>query len=176
MIEHPTDSRLTHERLRSLLDYDQPSGWFTNRFTRNSRAPAGQRAGCIKPDGYRSISIDNRLYQASRLAYFWMTGKWPDAEIDHRDRDRANDSWDNLRPATRSQNMANHRMPKPSGLPRGVYPRSGGKRFQALIRYGGKSIHLGSFPTPALASAAYQEAATRFHGDFAFPAAGGGAR
>jgi hypothetical protein len=44
-------------------------------------------------------------------------------------------------------------------LPTGVYSAS--KRFEAKIRVGGKRFHLGTFDTPELAGAAYQEALAR---------------
>jgi hypothetical protein len=35
------------------------------------------------------------------------TGNWPDHEIDQEDRNRSNNRWSNLHPATRWQNAAN---------------------------------------------------------------------
>jgi hypothetical protein len=66
-----------------------------------------------------------------------MTGKWPDAEIDHVDRDPSNDAWANLREATSSENKWN-RDTGYSGY-RGVYPS--GSKWQ--VQVGG--VYIGMF-------------------------------
>jgi hypothetical protein len=58
---------LTAARLRELLDYDPATGVFTWRSPRPSR--------------YQLISVDGWTYQASRLAWLWMTGSWPKGQI-----------------------------------------------------------------------------------------------
>jgi HNH endonuclease len=100
---------LTAERLRELLSYDPTTGQWTWLVTRGSTAPAGSIAGTIYSNGYRYITIDYRRYFSSRLAFLYMTGEWPQHEVDHIDRCSSNDKWDNLRPATRSENNANLR-------------------------------------------------------------------
>jgi len=40
-----------------------------------------------------------------------MTRKWPAYAVDHRNLDKGDNRWDNLREATRSQNMANTSLP-----------------------------------------------------------------
>lgn len=39
-----------------------------------------------------------------------MTGEWPKEQIDHANRDRLDDRWNNLREATWSDNMANRKL------------------------------------------------------------------
>ena len=36
-----------------------------------------------------------------------MTGEWPSLEVDHKDRDKSNDRWSNLRLATEEEQHAN---------------------------------------------------------------------
>lgn len=93
-----------------------------------------------------------------------MTGVWP-TQVDHKNRDRSDNRWDNLREATVSQNSGNSVRPSAQGLPKGVRPNKGG--FQAKIWGTGKWKCLGTYPTPELASEAYKQAAIEKYGDFA---------
>ena len=90
--------------LRGLLAYDPSSGHFTWR-VRRGRAAAGKQAGYPQSRGYIQIGVRGSLYLAHRLAWLYMTGEWPVAEIDHRDGVINNNKWENLRPATRPENQ-----------------------------------------------------------------------
>lgn len=45
-----------------------------------------------------------------RLAYFIVTGDWPDGCIDHINHDRADNRWENLRVIRKSENAKNMRL------------------------------------------------------------------
>lgn len=164
---------ITLERLKYLLSYDPETGLWTRLVTRPGRnAKAGSIARHIDGDGYVQIHVDGRYYRSTRLAFFYMTGEQlpDDVEVDHKDRDRSNDRWNNLRLATDSQNKANGdayetNQLKVRGVGRGDRQRS--KPFRARIQVDGKPKHLGYFETPELASAAYKAAAIRYFGEFA---------
>lgn len=153
---------LTAERLRELLSYDPFTGLFTWRVSRGGMC-AGMIAGTHDKDGYTQISIDSRLYKASRLAWFYIKGEWPGFEVDHRNTTRSDNSWDNLRQATNAQNKQNirkaHADSKSGFL--GVCANRG--RWQAEIQVNGKKKHIGYFDTPELAHAAYLEAKVELH-------------
>jgi Demerecviridae HNH endonuclease len=95
-----------------------------------------------------------------------MRGHWCAQVIDHRDLDPSNNRLTNLRRATKSQNNANRRVCRnnASGL-KGVSPDRG--RWRASIRKNGRRRHLGMFPTPQAAHAAYVKAARKLFGRFA---------
>ena len=116
--------------------------------------------------GYRRIKINGRSYPAHHLAWLYKKGKWCSQMIDHRDLDRSNNRWINLRRATRSQNNANTRANRNNacGL-KGVSPNHG--RWRAIIHKNGRTQHLGNFPTPQAAHAAYAKAARKLFGKFA---------
>lgn len=99
---------ITASYIEKCLHYAPETGVFTwvNPPNHNSNL-RGQRAGTVRPDGYRTIRLGGRAYYASRLACAWMLGKWPDEEMDHIDRDPTNDKWSNLREATSSLNKRN---------------------------------------------------------------------
>jgi len=88
---------LNHKDLLARLDYDPISGHFTwIRSTRNHKL-IDKVAGCVdKSKGYRELRIDGVKYLAHRLAWFYMTGSFPDLQIDHLDRERDNNAWSNL--------------------------------------------------------------------------------
>lgn len=171
--------KITLGRLNKLLRYDQKTGFFSWRVRRGSRKP-GDRAGSPSLSGhqksggvtgrrltYWTITVDGKTYVASRLAYFYMTGNWPPQTIDHKDRNSLNDAWENLRPATRSQNEANKAAYRNSstGL-KGIWPLPDG-RYAARIYRDHKSNWLGVFETPDLAHSAYAAAAVEHDGQFA---------
>jgi hypothetical protein len=164
-----SEKRLTVERLREVIAYDQETGLFTWRVTLSPIAQAGKQAGCTRSTrGYRKIRIDGRLFPAHRLAWLYVTGRWPVACIDHRNLDPSDNRFDNLREATPSQNMFNMRGQKSAFPLKGVHRGTvTGKAWRSCISAGKKAIHLGSFDCPAAAHFAYVVAADKLHGEFA---------
>lgn len=153
---------LTQENLKEFLRYEPETGLFY-RLT-------GKRAGEVAGHthhGYIKITVApfGGIY-AHRLAWLYVTGAMPTAEVDHIDRDRANNAWSNLRLATRSQNQANTslRRNNTSGY-KGV--RILADCFRAKITIQGRIIHLGDFDTLEEAVAAYGAAARVGFGSYA---------
>ena len=176
-------SLCTYERLCETLDYDPESGIFVWRVRAvlpgketaiklwNGRY-AGTVAGCKwkgkKSGPYWQICVDNKIYRASRLAWFYMTGAWPDGEVDHKDCDGLNNRWGNLRLASRSQNGANRFIQSNNVIGvKGVRLTRGGRRYSAQITVRRKSYHLGTYDTSEEAFAAYVAAAEKYFGHFA---------
>jgi hypothetical protein len=127
---------------------------------------AGKIAGTVCSSGHKQIKVDGVSIMAHRAAYAIMEGKWPENEIDHKDVSHANNSWENIRDATRSQNRCNVGPNKRNKLGvKGVYKRK--NRYIASIRVNGKLIGLGYFKTVEEASKAYENAANRHFGEFA---------
>jgi HNH endonuclease len=56
--------------------------------------------------GYHQIRIGGRPYSASRLAWLYMTGKWPNSEISYINGKPSDTRWANLREVTSSQNRS----------------------------------------------------------------------
>lgn len=165
----PTDlhTGLTQERLKALLDYEPATGVFRWRVWRPNGVKPGDEAGTVgKSRGYRNIKVDKRTYLASRLAWLYMTGEWPDARVDHKDLDKINNRWGNLRAATMRQNQHNKTLTKANTTGfKGVTRHR--QKWQAHIRVDGCLQYLGTFDNPERAHAAYVAAATRHFGTFA---------
>jgi hypothetical protein len=92
-----------------------------------------------------------------------MTGAEPEQDIDHVDGIRTNNSWANLRSATRTQNNYNR---KATAEMKGAHPHRNGK-YRSRIKVRGKEIHLGVFNSVEDANAAYADAALSAAGKFA---------
>lgn len=124
-------------------------------------------AGNIKPDGYRVICMGGRQYYAHRLAWLYMTGEWPIAEVDHINTKRGDDRFANLREATHAQNSRNRSTPctNTSGV-KGVSWHAGAGKWCAFIKVNSRSINLGYFTDIPDAAAAYAAASERLHGEF----------
>jgi len=73
---------LTQEKLREYLIYSPETGEFKWRKNRG-RARSGGLAGAPDRNKYIRVWIYGQKYLAHRLAWFYMTGTWPDEQIDH---------------------------------------------------------------------------------------------
>lgn len=161
-------NNLTAKTLRKNLDYYPEAGVFVWRIS-SGNARKGTLAGHTHhKTGYHFIMVEQRLYRAARLAWLWVTGKWPDREVDHINRVRGDNRWTNLRLAYHGENTANTpvRADNKSGF-KGVSFCTYTKRWRAVVQWKEKVYFLGRFDTPELASVARQKAALELHGEFA---------
>lgn len=151
------------ESIRNCLSYDPLTGAFTWLVDVGSRGHAGDKAGFLHADsGYYRIKYLRRTYAANRLAWWMMTGEWPALDVDHKNLNRADDRWENLRLANSTQNQVN-------AAPRGPFLKGvtmHGKRFRAQINVSGKKFHLGCFSTEQEAHDAFIRASAGIHGEF----------
>ncbi len=161
---HPKEITITQDFVHELFDYN--SGVLYWRIARGSRAKPGQAAGALRPDNRVTIRIDNINYLRSRLMWLWHHGHPVPFEIDHIDNNSSNDSIENLRAATKSQNGANRGMISNNTTGhKGIYKHRG--KWMASYRYMNKSYHIGLFDTIEEALKARQEAFSKVFGEFA---------
>ena len=160
--------KLTHQRLVEVLRYNRSTGLFTWKISINSRARAGDIAGCPDDRGYIKIRIDGVKYYAHRLAWFYVKGVWPPKLIDHRDLKRPNNKFRNLRCGTHSLNHANVKPGRAnrSGF-KGVSWHRKAKKWVAQITIDQTNRYLGLHTSKRAARAAYLKAATEHFGEFA---------
>lgn len=101
------------------------------------------------------------------LAWAFMTGEWPNTDVDHKNNIRNDNRWENLRLATRSQNNANSRRRKKDGF-KGVRQKATCKNTWSIsLKVCGKTITRSGFRSPEEASKAYMVLATEYFGEFA---------
>lgn len=125
-------------------------------------------AGTVTLAGYTAVRVLGQRYLKHRICWYMHTGVEPVALIDHKNLDTLDDSFLNLREATKAENEYNttERRNNTSGFKNVCWHKQKGK-WRAYITKGGKQTHLGLFTTPEAAHAAVVSAAHRLHGDFA---------
>jgi hypothetical protein len=154
------------DELKAVLRYDPDTGLFWWIVKRNGTLP-NKPAG--HPSKYVRIKIGGKSYSASCMAWLWMTGAWPECEVDHKDLNKHNNRWDNLRAATRAQNIQNtaKRNIRKTSKYKGVWWHKWSGKWESKISVEGKQIGLGRFDSEREAYMAYVNAAKRLRGEFA---------
>ena len=148
---------LTQARLKEVLHYDPETGAFTWLQCPPGRARVGAQAAVnVDTNGYRRVQVEGVRYRAHRLAWLYVTGRFPAEEIDHINRDPSDNRIANLREVTRKQNNENKKYRRKENLPRGVY--RWGSKFEAAIRHSSQFIRLGVYETPNDAAHVYEAA------------------
>lgn len=159
---------ITQERLKELLSYDPETGVFRWRVARGKNAKAGAIAGSKNARGYWVIAISGRGYRAHRLAWLYMTGAWPEADIDHINLLKGDNRFRNLRDATRAQNIRNTTARRNNRCgSKGVYFIKKASKWGAQITTDGVNKWLGTFESEDEAREVYGLAADLLHGEFA---------
>lgn len=161
----PFKTEISLSELRKALDYSPDTGIFRWKI-KSGRSKIGKIAGTPTQPGYISICVSGHKYQAHRLAWLYMTRKWPRKEIDHINLIKTDNRFANLRVASKSENKANCPKPKTGKNPvKGVHKQR--NKWVAQIQVNRKPTHLGSFKTIQEAAEAYLAAAKKFFGEFA---------
>ena len=154
---------ITSDHIKSILSYDPASGIF--KWVSHKRRPdlVGKIAGSPTNMGYWAIAINNKKMLAHRLAWLYMTGSFPTDHIDHKDGNKQNNSFQNLREVTRFGNLQNMRKAKKSNVSGflGVCAHQG--KWLMQIMYNGKRFRKSGFNTPEEAHQAYLEAKRKHH-------------
>ncbi|MBY0473760.1 MAG: HNH endonuclease [Nitrosomonas sp.] len=136
-------SEITQEMLKKILRYDLSTGNFTWIAT-------NKKAGCITEVSpgyfYVKIRIRNKKYYAHRLAFVYMTGEFPEEQVDHVNGDGIDNSWLNIRRVSSLENSRNHKLQinNKSGIT-GVLWSKKVSKWISMIYVNRKYIHLGAF-------------------------------
>ena len=104
---------LTQDQLKEVLHYCPETGVFTWLIGGPGRRK-GSEAGYVQQGircgkSYRKIRVDRGSYFAHRLAFLYMTGEFPEDQVDHEDGNGTNNVWSNLRAVDSIENAKNQR-------------------------------------------------------------------
>lgn len=160
--------QLTQELVRELFDYKD--GQLIWKVSPCQMPMMGKIAGttrAIKNKKVVSIGVKGKPFFAHRLIFLWHHGYMP-KEIDHEDRNTLNNRIENLRAATRCENVRNRGSYKNS-LSKyvGVTKGKNKAKWMAAGSIDGKRKHIGVFETEEAAALAYNNFAVRHYKEFA---------
>ena len=143
------NKNITQDELKQVVSYNSDTGVFT----RIKGKGKGAEAGSLNTQrGYVYLRAAGTRYMAHRLAWLYVYGKWPSGDIDHINRDKADNRIANLRDVSKAINQRNlpKRCNNASGVT-GVYYN--GISWVAQIVLDGTTTYLGSYPTLPAAAA-----------------------
>lgn len=145
---------ITWEELTSVLEYDLDTGKFTWKEQRGSLKRGDIAGGMPKSNGYLYIGIGPKRYLAHRLAWFYCFKEWPTLDIDHINRNRSDNSLNNLREVSRAENLRNTVARSSTGY-KNVYKN--GDKYWARVWVNYTPNYLGTFDTVELANEAVKK-------------------
>ncbi|AUR82553.1 hypothetical protein NVP1152O_071 [Vibrio phage 1.152.O._10N.222.46.E1] len=151
-------------KLKEYLVYDPQTGEFTRAKKAGNGLSVGSKAGCVNGLGYVNITLNSKIYQGHQLAWLYMTGDWAKSNIDHKDQNRSNNAWSNLREATISQNGFNRGARTKTGVKNVSTTPNGKFRVEFMVQ--GKKYRYGVFDTLDEAKSVADEKRAILHGDF----------
>ena len=157
------------------MDYNKhfiyDDGKLLAKYDRNNNlCKKGDRVGFYcDTSGYRRVIFNGKKQQEHRIIWHMHYGDIPEGFIlDHKDGNRCNNSIENLRTVTPSQNNMNRKTPtnNKSGVT-GVGFRSREQKWAARINIDGKRKQLGMFDTLEEAAQARRKAEVKYYGEYA---------
>lgn len=153
------NEKLTSERVRFLFDYNPASGDLLWRNPTSTRCAVGDRVGVMASNGRRYVGVDGIKYLAHRIAWLYVHGALPDANIAAKNENYDDLRLDNLYPQSFSETATRNqtRRTNTSGIRGVIWDKDKGK-WRAEITRDYQRIMLGRFDTREEAHDAYTQA------------------
>jgi hypothetical protein len=138
--------KLTQQTLKTLFTYDGTNlRW---KAPRVNSVKVGDRFGYVdsSSDGYIRGKIFDQMQREHRLVWLFVTGSWPQDQLDHIDGNPTNNAITNLREVSTTENQKNKslRVDNTSGVP-GVFWYTRLRKWQATIGVNNQRIVLGRY-------------------------------
>ena len=136
---------ITQSELKKQIHYSPETGLFKRLISKTSSVNVGDKAGSLRTNGYLAFHLNNKLYYSHRLAFLYMSGRFP-IQVDHINHSRTDNRWINIREANASINSKNRSL-KESNISgtTGVHFAKHAKMWRAQIQVKSKMISLGYF-------------------------------
>jgi hypothetical protein len=156
---------LTQEYLKELFEYR--NGELYWKISKNNAIKIGQKAGHTTSEGYLQTKINRKCYLNHRLIFMMFYGYLP-KEIDHINNNVLDNSIENLREASRSQNCYNQRtsINNTSGF-KNVSWHKNRNKWAVHITINGKKKHIGYFLNIKEAELIAIEVRNKYYGVYA---------
>lgn len=135
------------------IKYNPKTGEFTYLSSKGRKTP-DLVVRSLDRHGYTRVSYKGKRYLAHRVAFLFQTGEWPEGDVDHINGVRSDNKWENLRIASRKQNLANQRKFRGKSRFKGVSPYPNGW----VAQYGRKVGYIGCSPVEKEAALMYNYA------------------
>ena len=146
--------------------YNSHTGIFTRKIRIGNQAAESEIGFWHR--GYKRVCINYKKYYCHRLAFLICKGYMPKF-VDHKDTIKHHNWIDNLRDSTKAQNSWNRpqKINNTSGF-KGVSYVKSRNNWQVNMTVNHEHIHIGYFICPIEAAKAYNAAALKYHGEFAW--------
>lgn len=153
--------------LNYLFFLDKKTGILTRKVKISGSKNVGDLVGSLHKSGYLVLKINGVKYLLHRVVYKMFYEKEPPPILDHKDRNRLNNSPKNLREATYSQNNQNTKKNRrnTSGV-RGVSWQEKSKKWRVKISKNGKDFRIGLYESKEEAIKAAKNGYSILHAEF----------
>lgn len=155
---------INQKYLQSMYEY-KDGFLYWRQDSKRKGVRAGRKIGALSKSGYYQIGINKNVYYLHRLIFLYHNGYLP-KEVDHIDRNKSNNTIENLRSADRKKNCYNTASRKNS-TSKYIGVSAKGLGWQSQIRINGKCKYLGIFKTENEAAEKYNEYALKYRNEFA---------
>lgn len=119
------------------------------------RSPeVGELVGSVNSSGYLVLTVLRRLSLAHHIVWFLTHNRWPERSLDHIDGNKINNSPENLREVSQSQNQKAYGKTYGDVCYRGVDFLKSRSKYRARASINGKHKHAGYYDTPEEAAIA----------------------
>ena len=150
----------SQEELKRLFDYNPKTGELRWKIRPANCIQVGDLINGKNKGGYLAAKYKGKTMLAHRVIYCWMTGVDPVGRlVDHKNRDRADNHWTNLRLATILDNNRNCSHPGYCLRPNGTW--------RVRVRHHSKALFDKTVKTEEEARALIIEKRAEFFGEFA---------